>query len=130
MKLRNKKTGKVGKITSYDAYKGIFAVDCDGETEYYYTLAKLNEEWEDYKPKEPLIKDEKIRKAVRIWAEANDYEFIHHIRYNFCEELEVISFDNGTNAVIIEFNGFPDGMNGLEQGEHYTIEDLCGEEEE
>ena len=44
--------------------------------EFPNSLAELNEEWEDYKPKEPLIKDEKVRKAVRAWAEANDIRYI------------------------------------------------------
>ena len=38
---------------------------------FIYNLAELNDKWEDYKPVEPLIKDEKIRKAVRTWAEAS-----------------------------------------------------------
>ena len=32
----------------------------------------LTDWFEEIKPAEPLIKDKKIRKAVRAWAEAND----------------------------------------------------------
>lgn len=58
MKLRNKKTGEVwdiGKVLTND-------YPCWG------TLAQLCEDWEDYKPAEPLIKDKKIRNAVRAGA--------------------------------------------------------------
>ena len=64
MKLRNKKTGEIALVNSFlvcDVFSG------------YKTLSDFLEEWEegeDYEPKEPLIKDEKIRKAVRAWAEA------------------------------------------------------------
>lgn len=53
MKLRNKKTGEIGNFALVRAIGDI----------NYTSLAELNEEWEDYEPKEPLIKDEKIRKA-------------------------------------------------------------------
>ena len=78
MKLRNKKTREV-----FDA---IVREKCDDGEEYsiivcdlqkfekvggpiltlgeYNSLAELNENWEDYKPKEPLIKDEKIKKLL------------------------------------------------------------------
>lgn len=78
MKLRNKKTGEV-----FDA---IVREKSDNEEEYsiivcdlqkyrkvgepllilgeYDSLAKLYEEWEDYKSTEPQIKDEKIKKML------------------------------------------------------------------
>ena len=75
MKLRNKKTGEIGKLhcdmnvipTKYGVFED---TDIRGHYWEYASLAELNEDWEDYKPKEPLIKDEKIRKAVRAWAES------------------------------------------------------------
>ena len=80
------------------------------------------DEWEDYKPKEPLIKDEKIRKAVRAWAEAN----------NFFDEIEAHSLTAGTRFSIenydIEFLGY--FIYDLEADKTYTIDELCGEEEE
>ena len=42
------------------------------------STAALSEDWEVYKPKEPLIKDEKIRKAIRAWAEACN---LKHVTY-------------------------------------------------
>ena len=127
MKLRNKKTGEVfesfkrGPIDLYfypNEYKG----GDDIERETYQSLAELNDEWEDYAPKEPLIKDEKIRKAVRAWAEAND----------FLNEIEVSSLNAGTRFSeghwSIEFIGY--FIYDLKIGSTYTIDELCGEEEE
>ena len=79
MKLRNKKTGEIGQIGYVATQDGQIIVEDISGSEYpfsvisnYKTLTKLNEDWEDYKPAEPLIKDEKFRKVVRWWAVAND----------------------------------------------------------
>ena len=127
MKIRNKKTGEVfesfkrGPIDLY-FYPNEHKVGDDIERETYQSLAELNDEWEDYKPAEPLIKDEKIRKAVRAWAEAN----------NFFNEIEVHSLTAGTRFSIenydIEFLGY--FIYDLESNKTYTIDELCGEEEE
>ena len=128
MRLRNKKTGEVvesfkrGPIDLYfypNEYKGGDEI----ERETYQSLAELNSEWEDYAPKEPLIKDEKIRKAVRAWAEANgvgvvlykedDYRF-------YADDTEIGS--------MIEFEDMPEYI-GLRHEHRYTISELCGEEE-
>ena len=76
------------------------------------------------------LKNEKIRKAVRAWAKANDFEDNDQLRYTFTEELEVVSFDNGTNLINIMFYGFPDGIDGLIHGEYYTIAELNEELED
>ena len=77
MKLRNKKTGE---IDDYEFVipkeKGIICLT-NGKSPAediweFDNLAELLNYFEDYTPAEPLIKDEKIRKAVRAWAEAND----------------------------------------------------------
>lgn len=126
MRLRNKKTGEVveafegGPIDLYfylNGHKGGNKFD----RKTYNSLSELNDEWEDYKPKEPLIKDEKIRKAVRAWADAND----------FLDEIEVHSLTAGTRFSIenydIEFLGY--FIYDLEYNKTYTIAELCGEEE-
>jgi hypothetical protein len=80
------------------------------------SLADLNEEWEDYEPKEPLIKDEKIRKAVRAWAEATGTKAVNYWGHlESCQNDASIDFQNGL---------------GLESGDDYSIAELCGEEEE
>lgn len=136
MRLRNKKTGAIYDVFLREREVGGYPciIVCNkkayrqsktkfGVTNYvldeYSSLTKLNEDWEDVgstnDTNTPLIKDEKIRKAVRAWAEANDIDRVWHecatcwLRGNgleiFFEELE------------------------LEQG-NYTITELCGEDEE
>lgn len=127
MRLRNKKTGEVvesfegGPIDLYFYLNGHKGGD-EFDRKTYNSLSELNDEWEDYKPKEPLIKNEKIRKAVRAWAEAN----------NFFDEIEVHSLTAGTRFSIehydIEFLGY--FIYDLEANKTYTIDELCGEEEE
>jgi hypothetical protein len=70
MKLRNKKTGEIKEWQRVGAivYGEMNEVYDSAE---YNSLAELNEDWEDYKPAEPYIEDEKIRKFVRDWATFN-----------------------------------------------------------
>lgn len=108
MKLRNKKTGEV--IRFYDGIR------LNGED--YDSLAELNEEWEDYEPKEPLIKDEKIRKAVRAWAEANNVRRVFVVGFNaLMSKYKGIEIDFDSKPFERIFN------------EWKTIDELCGEEE-
>ena len=132
MRLRNKKTGEVfesfkrGPIDLYfypNEHKG----GDDIERETYQSLAELNADWEDYTPKEPLIKDEKIRKAVRAWAEANVINSGHY--YNTDIKFDATEHRLQWIQTAIEFNDIM-GLDNLEDGETYTIEELCGEEEE
>lgn len=132
MKLKNKKTGEVveaykeGPIDLYfylNKYKGGNKVD----RRTYQSLSELNAEWEDYAPAEPLIKDEKIRKAVRAWAEANNFSVfrVHNQHFNYVKIHGVKDrYDpNGSN---IEFMGTIAGV----EKRTYEIDELCGEEEE
>jgi hypothetical protein len=126
MKLRNKKTGKIknvclvmdkNKIAVVVANMPLCGNSVSGE---YNSLAELNEEWEDA-PAEPLIKDEKIRKAVRAWASSNEVKevlFDEHW-HSFRDVDMVISF-------LFSYRDF----DCLEDGKTYTIAELCGEEEE
>lgn len=117
MKLRNKKTGEIVLATNM----AVGLAD-DGTDNWYNSLAELNEDWEDYKPKEPLIKDEKVRKAVRAWADANSLK-----SFEYADDDGLGSF-LGADYERITFN--PWRQSGLKDGETYTIAELCGEEEE
>lgn len=122
MKLRNKKTGEIIIPTDYT-----FATYDDGiryGNHIYYSLAELNEEWEDYKPTEPLIKDEKIRKAVRAWADASEFEYLI---YRFKSDEDYVSFMDGESELEIMFDS-PNEMKGLKNDRNYSITELCGEE--
>ena len=129
MKLINKSTGEIGKLhcdmNVSPAKYGVFEdTDIRGHYWEYDSLAELNSEWEDYTPKEPLIKDEKIRKAVRAWAEANEISQAQFDRYT----SGFSASDDGHNLLsMISFDGF---VFMFVDGEYYTIDELCGEEEE
>ena len=129
MKLRNKKTGEIVDVESLGHAKSLkekngYQVTLSWATEYeyisqskdYHSLAELNEDWEDVK--EPLIKDPKIRKAIRAWAEANNVTKVWH-------EGSSVGFCDG--AVSIKFHELC--WEEIPKGE-YTIAELCGEEEE
>lgn len=118
MKLRNKKTGEIVELSIY----GIEVHIRKEEQPFYHSLAELNEEWEDYKPAEPLIKDEKIRKAVRAWAEANGEED-NIVFTRSCEYSDYMFYTNGGGDICFE------QAIDLTTGS-YTIDELCGEEEE
>ena len=119
MKLRNKKTGGLANILGEQDF---FRVYTDAGWADYETLAELNEEWEDYKPAEPLIKDEKIRKAVRaFWEAIPDAVTDKRILYKKNQDLAVGIYSIYCGAIYPET---------LEEGKMYTIAELCGEEEE
>ena len=122
MKLRNKKTGEITDL----AKGGLLKSDNDnhiivypeGTLKYYAynLLAELNEEWEDYKPTEPLIEDEKIREIIRPWTKINGVTKLTYYEGENCLE------DVFRNE--IHFNK----MLGLEDGKTYTTDELLGEE--
>lgn len=122
MKLRNKNTGEV---VERDEFILIKHIEGDGgwQDGVYHSIAEINEEWEDYKPAEPLIKDERIRKAVRAWAEACN---LKHVTY---KQASNEFYDANTRgAFAIRFTLIPVEVY-LEDGEHYTIAELCGEDD-
>ena len=112
MKLRNKKTGEIQH--SYPVIR-----ICDGKTDICFaSLTELNEEWEDY-IEEPLIKDEKIRKAVRAWAEAQGLTEV----YLASNGYEVYG---GVDDWVMQFEGEPFPF--ADKNRLYTIDELCGDE--
>ena len=130
MKLRNKKTGEIK-----ECYR-VWAIDYGELSKVYYadeynSLAELNDEWEDYEPVEPLIKDknhperaEKARKTLKMWADANGFKKVSYhvdsyvsVFYNECNPAEC--------ETTIEFGWI---MEGLKPGT-YGITELCGEED-
>lgn len=132
MKLRNKKTGKIWHMprlrqpTVQEDDISFFACigehGCSrGDLFSYKSLAELNEEWEDYEPAEPLIKDEKIRKAVRAWWKTiPDAITDKRVLYKKSQDLAVGVYTIYCGAIYPET---------LEVGKMYTITELCGEEE-
>ena len=127
-KLRNKKAGVIVKFLSLEL------VDED-EIEFTYelpnghenacsysSLEKFKEEWEIYKPVEPLLEDEKIRKALRAAYDAaphRDNVVYFDGRWTFRGDKFEVMFDD--REIKIE---------GWTEGKAYHIEELCGEDKE
>ena len=123
MKLKNRKTGEIVElklIQVNDKYLEDHEVDLlNGEK---LTLKSLADSFDDVK--EPLIKDKKIRKAVRAWAEANEISQAQFDRYT----SGFSASDDGHNLLsMISFDGL---VVMFVDGKYYTIDELCGEEEE
>jgi hypothetical protein len=124
MKLRNKKTGEIREFHEIFLTKLVKETNT-AKSEYversYPTIVELiNADWEDYTPAEPLIKDEKIRKAVRAWAEANSLKLAAYSAdgkfYNKTIDCE-IAFKTYTNRTDIP------------ECKLLPIAELCGEED-
>ena len=112
-------------------YKGLFTFDVENHrylpVEQADGLIAEMDYHPEPEPKEPLIKDEKIRKAVRAWAEANK---TNHVWVSVASDGINITQDEQyppstkykqsiTFECEVEF-----------KSNYYTITELCGEEEE
>lgn len=118
MRLRNKKTGEIKSIEEIirDAF---LSNELD-------SLKSIDAIWEDVDDTNdtniPLIKDERIRKAVKAWADANGVKAARYRDDNY----QFIAEDTDLGSMI-EFETMREK---LEHEHTYTITELCGEEEE
>ena len=129
MKLRNVISNEICDAEAREDGIYIKANWSDEEKWFRYDLETLARGWDYYvEPKEPLIKDEKIRKAVRTWADANDiprnattieYQLADTIKGTFsefwCDNLHIMFRTNVAPSAI--------------HGKFHSINELCGEEE-
>ena len=133
MKLRNKKTGEIIDTKkdynlnsgSRDDRLNIVIFDDEKKDYHYNSLAELNEEWEDYTPQEPLIKDEKLRKALWVWADENRIKKVGFKLDNGNTLCACYFYDE--SCEVCEF-----GLKfylPIDADKIYTITELCGEEE-
>lgn len=129
MKLRNKKTGEIMQGLELSVIEYGFGHEWMRDWSYNSIKAFL-EDWEDVKensPAEPLIKDEKIRKAVRAWAEvlgANEVEFYGDRKWlGFRTKLIGSEYPSS-----FELN-YSGSKNTLVAFKTYTIAELCGEDD-
>ena len=124
MKLRNKKTGDIvdylctiqgddiklwSAANSYEAY-------------HYKCISEFTNEWEDYKPVEPIIEDPKSRKVFREWADligAERFRVGHLFKYG----RTIITSTDLLSDLAIEIPGYI----GEDLGT-YTKVELCGDE--
>ena len=117
MRLRNKKTGEIKSIEEIirDAF---LSNELD-------SLKSIDTNWEDVDVTNatniPLIKDPKIRRAVRAWVEIGKYEHIYYDRaYN-----RLADDHDFVHCIEFAIDPCPDA----ESERCYTITELCGEEE-
>lgn len=108
-------------------YKGLFTFDIDNHR--YVPIGQADGivvvDDADYATTEPLIKDEKIRKAVRAWAEANGLNYANC--YESAHSWYLRAFNSREQGIDIEFWGYQLPKE-LKDCETYTIAELCGEE--
>lgn len=140
MKLRNKKTGEVVDLSVgciRDTHNGEFIqikpVACleDKGSYLYDTFAKFSEDWEDYKPAEPYIKDKKVRKFVRDWAEHWKIDKVI-IRFIDSNRIDLIGFSSPSSTKTGREIDIQRTVvrNEIIYGNRYTIDELCGKEQE
>ena len=126
MKLRNRKTGEITTLQDEGELALLELIE--------NSLPNGLSLWE--KVKEPLIKDEKIRKAVRAWAEANDIKYIEPCARLNKDNYRIVGFNALGRSFTMEISDeyecritFGKALSRKERGA-YTIAELCGEEEE
>lgn len=137
MRLRNKKTGEHGDYKVISAGNLIRVRDCASDESWQYdSLASFNTKWEDYNPTEPLIKDPKIRKAVRAWGDMNQIReaAIQRILIEprgFEDSWFQISGEDENNCIWkIEIHApYSETVSKDYKENMVTITELCGDEE-
>lgn len=118
MKLKHKKTGEIIDLDITLHTEMIKPIKVDSYMDKEITLKLLCDEFEDYKPVEPLIEDEKLRNAVRAWAEVNK------INECICKyEIHCITFETERGMFISFENDIPIPPFGK-----FSIAELCGDE--
>ena len=113
MKLRNKKTGEIYSMWHI----------CIGGEEIT-SVKQFNDMFEDYTPQEPLIKDEKLRKALWVWADENRIKKVGFKLVKGNTSCACYFYDESCD--ICEF-----GLKfylPIDADKIYTITELCGEE--
>ena len=106
-----------------------YIITCKDKNEYATILHSLNDYWKPCKielvdlnePQEPLIKDEKNRKAVRAWANAIKANALYYKGQGYSGKY--CWFRYGDYEI-----DFPEKFNNLSD-RSYTITELCGVEE-
>lgn len=134
MELRNKKTGRIGKIGDISEY-GLSvetrSENGDGvvEIKRYATLNELVEEWEDVSyPQNALTAEQKT--AVKTWLKTNGFKVRTLTFENYSNSWELNACpdkDDPFYSYGIEFAGISPA---LADEEKYTLAELGLEEEE
>ena len=93
--------------------------------EYYETIAKFFENYEDVK--EPLIKDKKIRKFLRAWSEMNGVRNIIVFDKSNSHYIPTGQVVFAENAGSLRIYFMTDEK--FDTDRIYTVNELCGDDE-
>lgn len=124
MKLRNKKTGDTGDYLCaiQGDYIKLWSATNSYETYHYKCLSEFANEWEDYKPKKPLVEGRKQRAVLKAAARISGATTVTVRRW---DTARIVIFDfAGKCRVELKDIGINIKKDGL-----YTITELCGDEE-
>jgi hypothetical protein len=123
MKLGNKNIkAKRIRIVFDNSAEDYWDAASESGIEFDVAMRMIARAWEERdKPKDPLIKDEKIRKAFRAWAETLGD---HGDTYKY--DAERFSFNSHIADSTIEFAKTADIK--CEDRQLYTLEELCGDD--
>ena len=119
---QNGKLAKVFYDEGYSAYRLKWLDPPIADFLYWFDVDRVVgniHENEDTREAEPLIKDDKTRKAVRAWAEAQGLTEV----YCASSGYEIYG---GVDDLVIQFKGEPFPF--ADKNRAYTITELCGEE--
>ena len=117
------------KITFGD--EDYWSASCAHGLELEETICMILKAWKEHEPTEPLIKDEKVRKAVRAWADMNDIRFIHMCSREDKRNARIVGQNAVGRTFTMEINDeYSIRVSFEDYKECYTIAELCGEEEE
>ena len=86
---------------------------------------KIKVDKEDYEPVEPIF-DEKIRRGIRAWLEANDLEGATY--YTSSHHWYLRAFNDREQGIDFWLNW--ENKPNLIENKYYTKTELCGEGEE
>ena len=123
MKLRNKKTGNIGDYlcSIQDDDIKLWSATNSYETYHYKCMSEFINEWDDYKPKEPLVEGRKQRAVLKAAARLSGATTATVRRL---DAARIVIFDfAGKCRVELKDIGINIKNNGL-----YTITDICGED--
>ena len=136
MKLRNKKTDEIKE------WQKVAAIDYGELNEVYdaaeyNSLAELNDEWEDYKPIDPIF-DEKIRRGIRAWWDMQDNPFKSACVMLKGRDKDLDGFyhwrifayiRNGEERISTDMEFRTKKLYSYKLHHDYTKEELCGDAE-
>ena len=123
MKLRNKKTGDIGDYLCaiQDDDMKLWSATNSYKTYHYKCMSEFINEWEDYKPKAPLVEGRKQRAVLKAAASLSGATTVT-VRRWYAARIVIFDFAGKCRIELKDI-----GINVNDSGT-YPITELCGEE--